>query len=55
MAGGLALGYGEEKGVIEARLFTRAAIKGAVNWRMGKGHGPVDSWGNRRVTKVDTS
>ncbi len=38
----LALGYAPLEATQRARAFTASAIRGAMTWRMGAGHGPLD-------------
>jgi hydroxymethylpyrimidine/phosphomethylpyrimidine kinase len=47
----LALDFSMQEAIEEARAYTRAAIQAAAEWRLGTGHGPVSSWGNRQIVK----
>ncbi|HSM57563.1 MAG TPA: bifunctional hydroxymethylpyrimidine kinase/phosphomethylpyrimidine kinase [Candidatus Sulfomarinibacteraceae bacterium] len=40
----LAQGAPLEQAIHQARAFTAAAIKGAQEWQMGAGHGPLNYW-----------
>jgi hydroxymethylpyrimidine/phosphomethylpyrimidine kinase len=42
----LAKGAGMAEAIHQAHQFTSAAIQGAANWQLGRGHGPVNHWGS---------
>jgi hydroxymethylpyrimidine/phosphomethylpyrimidine kinase len=42
----LARGADMVEAVHQAHRFTSAAIQGAANWHLGRGHGPVNHWGS---------
>ena len=48
IAANLALGLSVTESVIEAKQFVHRALLGAVSWRLGAGHGPIDhlGWNN---------
>jgi hydroxymethylpyrimidine/phosphomethylpyrimidine kinase len=45
IAAGLAHGYEVEAAVEAAKAFVHRAVGGAVSWRIGAGHGPIDHFG----------
>ncbi len=42
---GLALGSPPLEAVVAAKAYVRRALAGAVDWRLGAGHGPIDHFG----------
>lgn len=42
---GLALGRDVDDAIRDAKAFVLAGLSGAVSWRLGKGHGPIDHLG----------
>ncbi|MGB3713360.1 MAG: bifunctional hydroxymethylpyrimidine kinase/phosphomethylpyrimidine kinase [Candidatus Promineifilaceae bacterium] len=49
----LSLNFTVSEAVDKAREYTFEAIKRARQWRLGAGHGPVSSWGNRQVLEQE--
>jgi hydroxymethylpyrimidine/phosphomethylpyrimidine kinase len=45
IAAGLALGTPPVEAVVLAKAYVRRALTGAVDWRLGAGHGPIDHFG----------